>query len=117
MKILFLIFLLFSSFSKAFSQNDEIDSLVINPKSVVAVPNLNVLYRGIENPLRIAVPGVEKDKIFVAAENGNVRKGWLENEYVYYSDSNRIIDYPLETITVFKINKIDTILVGKHIYR
>lgn len=117
MKYLFLIFLLFTSFSKAFSQNDEIDSLVINPKSVIAVSNLNVLYRGIENPMRIAVPGVEKDKIFVAVENGNVRRGWLENEYVYYSDSNRIVDYPLETISVFKINKTDTILIGKHIYR
>lgn len=117
MKYLFLIFLLFTSFSKAFSQNEEIDSLVINPKSVIAVSNLNVLYRGIENPMRIAVPGVEKDKIFIAAEKGNVRKGWLENEYVYYSDSNGFGGYQLETISVFKINKTDTILIGKHIYR
>ncbi len=117
MKYLFSIFLLFTSFSKAFSQNDEIDSLVINPKSVIAVSNLNVLYRGIENPMRIAVPGVEKDKIFVIAENGNVRKGLLENEYVYYSDSNGVDGYQLETISVFKINKVDTTLVGKHIYR
>jgi hypothetical protein len=117
MKYLGLVFLFFVSFSNVFSQNVEIDSLAINPKSVVAASNLNLLYREIENPIRIAVSGIENNKIFVSCEYGQVRKGLLENEYIYNYDSNKTLDYELETIFVSKVINKDTLLIGKHVFR
>jgi phosphosulfolactate phosphohydrolase-like enzyme len=47
--------------------------------AVVALPNLNVLYFGIPNPVQIAVPGVASDKVTATITNGSISKtsnGW-----------------------------------------
>lgn len=47
--------------------------------AVVALPNLNVLYFGIPNPVQIAVPGVTSDKVTATVTNGSINKtssGW-----------------------------------------
>jgi hypothetical protein len=42
--------------------------------AVVAATKMNVLYRGINNPLEIAVPGVPSDKVSIIVTNGTVSK-------------------------------------------
>lgn len=47
--------------------------------AVVALPNMNVLYAGISNPVQIAVPGVTSDKVTATITNGSINKtsnGW-----------------------------------------
>lgn len=47
--------------------------------AVVALPNMNVLYAGISNPVQIAVPGVTSDKVTATITNGSISKstnGW-----------------------------------------
>jgi hypothetical protein len=46
----------------------------IGNEAVVAVVNMNVLYRGIANPIEIAVPGVTSDKVSVIVKNGIISK-------------------------------------------
>ena len=42
--------------------------------AVVAAVNMNVLYRGMQNPIEIAVPGVPSDKVSIAVTNGTLNK-------------------------------------------
>jgi hypothetical protein len=47
--------------------------------AVVALPNMNVLYSGISNPVQIAVPGVTSEKVTTTVTNGSINKtssGW-----------------------------------------
>lgn len=47
--------------------------------AVVALPNVNVLYYGIPNPVQIAVPGVTSEKVTTTVINGSINKtsdGW-----------------------------------------
>jgi len=47
--------------------------------AVVALPEMNVLYIGISNPVQIAVPGVTSDKVTATITNGSINKttnGW-----------------------------------------
>jgi len=45
------------------------------PNVVVSPTAMNVLYRGVENPIDISVPGVGADKISVRMTNGTIKKG------------------------------------------
>jgi gliding motility-associated protein GldM len=40
--------------------------------AVISVNNMNVFYRGIDNPISIAVPGIASDKIKVSITNGTI---------------------------------------------
>jgi hypothetical protein len=42
--------------------------------AVVAAVNMNVLYRGMQNPIEIAVPGIPSDKVSVKVSNGTLNK-------------------------------------------
>jgi gliding motility-associated protein GldM len=47
--------------------------------AVVAPVKMNVLYRGIQNPIEIAVPGVTSDRVTATLTNGTIKKtagGW-----------------------------------------
>jgi hypothetical protein len=47
--------------------------------AVVAPVKMNVLYRGMANPIEIAVPGITSDKITATVSNGTIKKvagGW-----------------------------------------
>jgi hypothetical protein len=47
--------------------------------AVVAPVKMNVMYRGMANPIEIAVPGVASDKITATVSNGTIKKvgsGW-----------------------------------------
>jgi gliding motility-associated protein GldM len=52
---------------------------VAMPNVVVSPTAMNVLYKGIENPIDISVPGVGSDKLSVRMTNGNIRKGRVPN--------------------------------------
>jgi hypothetical protein len=42
--------------------------------AVVSSVNMNVLYRGMQNPIEIAVPGVSSDKVSAIVSNGTLSK-------------------------------------------
>jgi hypothetical protein len=47
--------------------------------AVVSPVKMNVLYKGLANPVEIAVPGVPSDKVTATASNGTIKKvagGW-----------------------------------------
>jgi gliding motility-associated protein GldM len=52
---------------------------VAMPNVVVSPTAMNVLYRGVENPIDISIPGVASDKIQVRMTNGTIRKGKYKN--------------------------------------
>jgi hypothetical protein len=67
---LLLVLLLFSVYGTAQENGKD---------AVVALPNLNVLYAGIANPVQIAVPGVTSEKVTATVINGSINKttdGW-----------------------------------------
>ena len=52
----------------------------IGKDAVVASSKMNVLYRGLDNPIEIAVPGVKSDKVSATITNGTIKKssiGWV----------------------------------------
>jgi hypothetical protein len=51
----------------------------IGKDAVVSSVKMNVLYRGINNPIEIAVPGVKSEKVTATITNGTIKKnpnGW-----------------------------------------
>jgi gliding motility-associated protein GldM len=51
----------------------------IGKDAVVASIKMNVLYRGLDNPIEIAVPGVKSDKVTATITNGTIKRspnGW-----------------------------------------
>lgn len=60
-------------------------SLFLNAQSVtndavVAAVNMNVLYRGMDNPVAIAAPGVKSERVDATISNGTIKKnaqGWV----------------------------------------
>ena len=56
-----------------------VTSQEIAKDAVVAAAKMNVLYRGISNPVEIAVPGVTSDKVTATITNGTIKRvtnGW-----------------------------------------
>lgn len=51
----------------------------IGKDAVVAATKMNVLYRGLANPIEISVPGVTSDKVTATITNGTIKRvtyGW-----------------------------------------
>lgn len=51
----------------------------IGKDAVVAATKMNVLYRGLANPIEISVPGVTSDKVTATTTNGTIKRvtnGW-----------------------------------------
>lgn len=44
-------------------------------EAVVSAEKMNVFYRGVANPVAVAVPGVKSDKITLTTSNGTITKG------------------------------------------
>ncbi|MCK9163897.1 MAG: hypothetical protein M0O93_06080, partial [Bacteroidales bacterium] len=64
-KFSFLVLLLIVSFVGLNAQD------VIMPKTIIAPRNMNILYKGIDNPISIAVEGIADDYIIAEVSNGN----------------------------------------------
>jgi len=43
-------------------------------EAVIAASKMNVLYRGVDNPVEIAVPGLSSDKLSVSVSSGTIKK-------------------------------------------
>ncbi len=81
--------------------------------AVVAPTKNNFLYAGLENPLAIAVPGVDANSILVKAENGHIEKVGDVN-YSIVPDPG----FRQATIEVFSVNnENDTVSHGKALFR
>ena len=53
---------------------------VMAPLLVAAPTKLNVLYRGVDNPIELSVPGVAADRVQASISSGNIRRqghGWV----------------------------------------
>ena len=61
--------------AKPFTANYEVGAQNV----VISLTAMNVLYRGISNPIDISVPGVGPDKIHPTMSNGNLTKGQVKN--------------------------------------
>lgn len=94
------IFLLLFAVS-AFAQNTNI--------SVVSAEKLNVVYRGIENPIKIAVPGVESYKINVSAPG--IRKAEGEGNYIITPGAGNEV----KVIVTYRVK--DSVLVEEKVFR
>jgi hypothetical protein len=73
MKAIYLILFLLTLPVITFSQDPGKDA-------VVSPVKMNVLYRGLANPIEIAVPGITSDKITAEVTNGTISKvstGWV----------------------------------------
>ena len=75
MKTIYLIFslLMISLFLNAQSVTND---------AVVAAINMNILYRGMDNPVAIAVPGVKAERVNATISNGIIEKNgqqWIVN--------------------------------------
>lgn len=72
MKTIYLILCLFLTVLTASAQGN------VN-EAVVAATYMNVLYRGISNPVAIAIPGISAEKVTATVSNGTIKKvnsGW-----------------------------------------
>lgn len=73
MKTTYLLLILSLIISPLFSQDSDYDA-------VVSAVNQNILYKGLQNPVRIAVPGIKTKHLDVSVSNGTIVKaetGWL----------------------------------------
>jgi gliding motility-associated protein GldM len=55
-------------------RNFKSEYFVTEPTATVAPTMMNVLYAGIENPIRIAVPGIPSGNVFPSISNGRLTK-------------------------------------------
>jgi hypothetical protein len=72
MKPIYLILCLFLTALTSSAQGNE-------NEAVVAATNMNVLYRGVSNPVAIAIPGISTEKVTATVSNGTIKKvnsGW-----------------------------------------
>jgi hypothetical protein len=70
-------------------------------EAVIELQNMNILYIGGDNPIRIAVPNVPIDKIKVTIDNNATIQKQLDNDYVV-----RVVKTGEVTITIEANNKI-----------
>lgn len=59
----------------------ETSYMVAPPTATVAPTKMNVMYRGLENPISVSAPGMASDNIEISVTNGEWRKGEAKGEY------------------------------------
>ena len=68
----------------------NVSYMVVEPNTVVSPTKMNVVYRGIENPVNISSAGIPQDKLDVRITNGTFeRKG---NEFLVTPGSGRVCE-------------------------
>jgi hypothetical protein len=82
----------------------------IGRDAVVASSKMNVLYRGLDNPIEIAVPGVKSDKVSATITDGTIKKssnGWIatpgdqsESIITVLVDNKKVSEKPFRVKTV-----------------
>jgi gliding motility-associated protein GldM len=68
----------------------QLSYMVVEPNTVVSPTKMNVVYRGIDNPISVSSAGIPQDKLDVRISNGTItRKG---NEFMVAPGSGRICE-------------------------
>jgi gliding motility-associated protein GldM len=88
---------------KLFAQTDNI--------AVVSADTMNVLYIGIDNPISIAVPGINNDKIKVSINNGTITGS--NGKYIVKVD--KVVETIIEVTAEIKPGEISK--AGSRIFR
>jgi hypothetical protein len=93
----------------------------ITNDAVVAAVKMNVLYRGLDNPIEIAVPGVKSDRVDAAISNGTIKKmayGWeVEPGEQPVSIISVFVDKKKVTEKTFRVKNVPipvAVFVGKN---
>ena len=68
----------------------ETSFTVAPPSATVAPTKMNVMYRGLENPISVSAPGMASDKIEISVTNGEYKKGAAKGEYFVTPGSENI---------------------------
>lgn len=61
----------------------ELKYEVMAPLLVASPTKMNVLYRGVDNPIELSVPGVPADRVQASTDNGSIARagnGWVVNK-------------------------------------
>ena len=63
---------------------------VAPPSATVSPTKMNVMYRGLENPISISAPGMTNENIQVNITNGTIKKGAKAGEYLVMPGKDNI---------------------------
>jgi gliding motility-associated protein GldM len=88
--------------AKPFTANYEVGAQNV----VISLTAMNVLYRGIGNPIDISVPGVGQDKVRPTMTNGNLTKGQIKNNTTGEMFPGTFVAEPAATATSVQINVV-----------
>jgi gliding motility-associated protein GldM len=83
---------------------------VAEPNVVVSPSKMNVLYRGVNNPIDISAAGIPDNKIFITPTNGQLSK--VGNQYMINPDDGAICDINV----IAEVNGVRTNM-GKRSFR
>lgn len=100
MRALLLLMIAFATTSVVSAQN----------KVVVAAEKMNVVYRGIPNPIAVSVPGAECNEVFIQVDNGKVSGEGCSYEIIPGQSHSM-------NVTAFVLSGIDTSLAGTYQFR
>jgi hypothetical protein len=70
--------------------------------AVISATNMNILYRGFDNPIEISVPNVSSDEIKVTISNGTIKK---QSDGIYIVNVSETDETTLTVKTEKKITK------------
>ncbi len=76
----------------------ETSYMVAPPTATVAPTKMNVMYRGLENPISVSAPGMASDNIEISVTNGEWRKGEAKGEYFITPGTENITTITASTI-------------------
>jgi gliding motility-associated protein GldM len=88
--------------AKPFTANYEVGAQNV----VISLTAMNVLYRGIGNPIDISVPGVGQDKVKPTMSNGTLTKGQIKNNTTGEMFPGTFVAEPSPSATSVQINVV-----------
>lgn len=78
-------------------------SYTVAPPSASAAPTkMNIIYRGLDNPIQISAPGFTNDQLLVDISSGNIEKSNSQGLYVV-----NVMDTVAESVTITTSTMID----------
>jgi gliding motility-associated protein GldM len=96
--------------AKPFTANYEVGAQNV----VISLSAMNVLYRGITNPIDVSVPGVGPDKIKPSMTNGTLTKGQMKNNLTGEMFPGSYLAEPLPNATSVQI-VVTAEILGKQV--
>lgn len=79
---------------------------------VVANAGLNIVYRHVDNPIRVSITGVNPDNVWLTAENAEIQKiGGVDYSLLVTKNVMQI------SLKINKLENKDTIIIGSYIFK